>query len=340
MRAKDFLRKITESVSQLNVGDPVEITGPVEHRGETGEIAAIGQGGAFVVVNLYNHGKQSFQASDVSYNDYADSDEEEAETYDRDPDARKWSLDESIGDGDDANAVVAEVIKLIGEGHTEVSPDVITTKVSAALGRPFMLKDLVACNNSSPELQHYIDSINPSKIKFSTDILTVKNEDPMKAKEQAQSGVASMAAKAANRPRLGEGWESGPEDGATQERDPDAEYDAARQEKADQAGKAEYTYYVYDGATKKAVSGEFKSREAAIAARAQMPDSQHMSIQSVMRKVSEGLETPLLDKEDYAAKKKALQDIQLDPHTHKDPELSTELLRRLAGLEQQRKDLK
>lgn len=106
--------------------------------------------------------------------------------------------------GDDAGVVVAEVIKLIGEGHTEVSPDVITTKVSAALGRPFMLKDLVAANNASPELQHYIDSINPTKIKFSTDILTVKNQDPVKAKEKAEAGVASMAARAASRPRLGE----------------------------------------------------------------------------------------------------------------------------------------
>lgn len=114
---------------------------------------------------------------------------------------------EAIGDGDVANAVVAEVIKLIGEGHTEVSPDVITTKVSAALGRPFMLKDLVAANNSSPELQHYIDSINPSKIKFSTDILTVKNQDPAKDKAKAQSGVASMASRAASRPRLGESTE-------------------------------------------------------------------------------------------------------------------------------------
>ena len=116
---------------------------------------------------------------------------------------------EAFGDGDVANAVVAEVIKLIGEGHTEVSPDVITTKVSAALGRPFMLKDLVAANNSSPELQHYIDSINPSKIKFSTDILTVKNQDPVKTKEKAQSGVASMASRAASRPRLGESVDEG-----------------------------------------------------------------------------------------------------------------------------------
>ena len=119
-------------------------------------------------------------------------------------------VNEGVGDGEVANAVVAEVIKLIGEGHTEVSPDVITTKVSAALGRPFMLKDLVAANNGSPELQHYIDSINPSKIKFSTDILTVKNQDPVKEKERSQAGVSSMASRAASRPRLGEsvneGW--------------------------------------------------------------------------------------------------------------------------------------
>jgi len=117
-------------------------------------------------------------------------------------------LKESTGT-DEAGIIVAEVVNLIGEGHTEVSPDVITTKVSAALGRPFMLKDLVAANNRSPELQHYIDSINPSKIKFSTDILTVKNQDPMKEKEQAQATVANMAARAANRPRLGEAADQG-----------------------------------------------------------------------------------------------------------------------------------
>jgi hypothetical protein len=119
---------------------------------------------------------------------------------------------EAAGDGDVANAVVAEVIKLIGEGHTEVSPDVITTKVSASLGRPFMLKDLVAANNASPELQHYIDSINPSKIKFSTDILTVKNQDPVKEKERSEAGVASMASRAASRPRLGEGIDDAAKD--------------------------------------------------------------------------------------------------------------------------------
>ncbi len=123
----------------------------------------------------------------------------------------KTIKEDAIGDGEEANAVVAEVMSLISDGHTEVSPDVIIAKVSAALGRPFMLKDLVATNNNSPELQHYIDSINPTKIKFSTDILTVKNQDPMKEKQVAQNGVANMAARAASRPRLGESLEESAE---------------------------------------------------------------------------------------------------------------------------------
>ena len=40
-------------------------------------------------------------------------------------------------------------------------------------------------------------------------------------------------------------------------------------------------------------------------------------------------------KGDYAAKKKALQDIQADPHTHKDPELKAELVKRTAELEKE-----
>lgn len=43
--------------------------------------------------------------------------------------------------------------------------------------------------------------------------------------------------------------------------------------------------------------------------------------------------TPTKDKEDYNAKKKALQDIQNDPETAKDPELKAELAKRKAALE-------
>ena len=49
------------------------------------------------------------------------------------------------------------------------------------------------------------------------------------------------------------------------------------------------------------------------------------------------LESALRDKEDLQAKRKALQDIQMDPHTHKDPELKAELARRKANLEKEAK---
>ncbi len=61
----------------LQVGDPVIITGDVEYQGRTGDVREIGRDGAFVVVDLYNYGPYSFHASDVSLNDYADSDEED-----------------------------------------------------------------------------------------------------------------------------------------------------------------------------------------------------------------------------------------------------------------------
>lgn len=73
---------IGESVEDLDIGDPVIITGNVNLKGTTGDIIAFGQDKRFVIVDLYNHGKHSFHASDVSYNDYAGSDAEEARMYD------------------------------------------------------------------------------------------------------------------------------------------------------------------------------------------------------------------------------------------------------------------
>jgi hypothetical protein len=43
--------------------------------------------------------------------------------------------------------------------------------------------------------------------------------------------------------------------------------------------------------------------------------------------------TPTKDKEDYEAKKKAIQDLQMDPNTSKDPELKKELVKRKAALD-------
>ena len=49
-------------------------------------------------------------------------------------------------------------------------------------------------------------------------------------------------------------------------------------------------------------------------------------------------ETELRDKDDLQAKRKALQDIQMDSNTAKDPDLSKELIRRKADLEKEAKD--
>ena len=91
---------------ELNVGDPVVITGNVEFEGKTGEIAEFGRDKRFVVVNLYNHGQQSFHSSDVSYNDYAGSDDM-AETKKQPPE---------VNYDDEYDAMVARVKKLAGLG--------------------------------------------------------------------------------------------------------------------------------------------------------------------------------------------------------------------------------
>lgn len=49
-------------------------------------------------------------------------------------------------------------------------------------------------------------------------------------------------------------------------------------------------------------------------------------------------EGDIKDKEDYMAKKKAIQDIQMDPNTHKDEELKKEIMRRKAELDAEAKE--
>ena len=68
---------VDENAEQLSVGDPVIISGQgIEFEGKTGDIDSFGDMKRFVVVNLYNHGKHSFHSSDVSYNDYADKEDD------------------------------------------------------------------------------------------------------------------------------------------------------------------------------------------------------------------------------------------------------------------------
>jgi hypothetical protein len=95
---KMLFEEFTNPGSKLNVGDPVIITGPVEFQGKTGDVKSIGQDGAFVVVDLYNYGPQSFQASDVSRNDYADSQDEQDVT-----EVSKSTLDQYLTKAVDAH---------------------------------------------------------------------------------------------------------------------------------------------------------------------------------------------------------------------------------------------
>jgi len=68
---------MNENAEELSVGDPVIISGQgIEFEGKTGDIDSFGDMKRFVVVNLYNHGKHSFHSSDVSYNDYADREDD------------------------------------------------------------------------------------------------------------------------------------------------------------------------------------------------------------------------------------------------------------------------
>jgi hypothetical protein len=95
MRLNEFNPILTES---LAVGDPVIITGNVEFQGKTGDVRELGRDGAFVVVNLYNHGPYSFQTSDVSRNDYADAQDEQDVT-----EVSKSTLDRYVAKASDAH---------------------------------------------------------------------------------------------------------------------------------------------------------------------------------------------------------------------------------------------
>jgi len=91
---------VTENAEELGIGDDVIISGNVEFNGKTGVIDSFGQDKRFVIVNLYNHGKHSFHSSDVSANDYADSDEEEArmsEAYQNDESNLLYIYDKTDG---------------------------------------------------------------------------------------------------------------------------------------------------------------------------------------------------------------------------------------------------
>jgi hypothetical protein len=108
VKARQDMKKVTgQDINEgqgLHAGDPIVVTAPNEFAGKTGEIYQLSPSGAFVIVDLYNHGKHSMHLSDVKYNDYADQEE-----------ADDW-YDESVAEGfQDFNKVEPYAVCLAGK---------------------------------------------------------------------------------------------------------------------------------------------------------------------------------------------------------------------------------
>jgi hypothetical protein len=104
---------IAENAEELNLGDDVVITGPVEFKGKTGVITDFGTMKRFVVVDLYNHGKHSFHSSDVSFNEYAGSEEEENDWQQR----NESGVDEGMYQYDKQDPYNSEFAPDVGMGR-------------------------------------------------------------------------------------------------------------------------------------------------------------------------------------------------------------------------------
>ena len=97
--------KVAEG-QRLHVGDPIIVTAPNEFEGKTGEISEFSPSGKFVIVNLYNHGEHSMHLSDVEYNQYADTQDEEDDWYDNQED----TLEEANVNPKFINAQVTKIL--------------------------------------------------------------------------------------------------------------------------------------------------------------------------------------------------------------------------------------
>ena len=186
---KVFNSATMESAESLSIGDDVIITGNVEFNGKTGVIDSFGKDKRFVVVNLYNHGRHSFHSSDVSVNDYADSDEEESrmsEAYQND-EANLWyiydktdgrlkqkmiaNLDEpqarqmGYRDSIDAALRVANIIRSKFDAKKFVQKQGNQWVPVYPFGKPGMSESAM-----DPRLQKYIDN-NPEEVSDSIDTL-------------------------------------------------------------------------------------------------------------------------------------------------------------------------
>ena len=157
---------------------------------------------------------------------------------------------------------------------------------------------------------------------------------------------------------LAEGWESGPEEYKEPYDDADDAYDAQRQEKIDTEAEKEWDKLPKVSTYKLVGRGpnmepnhefgdEFDSMEQALDYRAKImkdpktPHPEHIGIRTLTRVIDQTNEnsvTPLQNKNDLLAKRKALQDLQTDPNTAKDPQMKQAVVDRKNVLDKQAKD--
>ena len=76
--------------TDLQVGDPIKVTGPNEYKGKPGRLSEFSPSGRFVIVDLYNYGMHSMNLADIEY------DEETAKTDPKDDYWNENAVDETI----------------------------------------------------------------------------------------------------------------------------------------------------------------------------------------------------------------------------------------------------
>lgn len=183
------IKNVKENAEDLNVGDPVIITGNVQFNGATGEIDSFGRDKRFVVVNLYNHGRHSFHSSDVSYNDYADSDDEDARAYDNDPEYKNWvdrqGLDEA-GGIDSVTLDIPLLIRLLEYAREDANDDIDLHHVTEKLIVLAQKGGMLSMNDYDTIVSKLSESFNMSK-EFAAKRLLEHHEFAASLKEAKQS---------------------------------------------------------------------------------------------------------------------------------------------------------
>ena len=151
---------LNENAEDLHIGDPVIITGNgIEFEGATGEIINFGQQHRFVVVDLYNHGRHSFHSSDVSFNEYAGSNDEEARMYD----AGEFGDD----DRDDMNESLMNKLQqaLLKEGRVKELADDLKTLNDTEFMKKYS-KAKAAIRKDMKKLHEAVSTLSPEQLAY------------------------------------------------------------------------------------------------------------------------------------------------------------------------------